>query len=74
MEPSFEQLIGKVGNRFVLVVAAAKRARQINEQRNMKKSGDEIGLQSDGTYGKAVSLALLEIARGEVNLKMKKVR
>lgn len=56
--PSLEELLAKVDSKYTLVVAAAKRARQIIEE-----SGDDD--QEDRAL-KAVSLALADIASGKV--------
>lgn len=58
LEPSFDYLLGKVGNKYTLVVAAAKRARQLNE-------GARPLVEEEGAP-KPVLLALKEIAAGRL--------
>ncbi len=58
-KPSLDELMSVVESRYTLVVAAAKRARQITEQ-------DEQGLFGSGA--KPVTHALEEIAAGKINL------
>lgn len=55
--PSLDELMTKVDSRYTLVVAAAKRARALIE--------DEMKTNQP-LYGKPVTLALEEIADGEV--------
>jgi len=59
LEPSLDSLMGKVDSKYALVVAAAKRGRQITE------AHDRV---SSDTGPKAVSVALKEIAEGAVTL------
>ena len=61
LEPSLDDLMKKVDSKYALVVAAAKRGRQITEARERVV---------DGSLPKPVSLALDEIARGvlEINV------
>mgnify|MGYP001954403493 CR=1 FL=1 len=56
--PSLEDLLDKVDSKYTLVVAAAKRARQIIEENKDDTSQDQTL--------KAVSLALVDIAKGKV--------
>jgi DNA-directed RNA polymerase subunit omega len=55
LEPSLDDLMKRVDSKYALVVAAAKRGRQITEARERVV---------DGSLPKPVSLALDEIARG----------
>jgi len=55
--PSVDQLMKRVDSKYTLVVAAAKRAREITEGKTAR--------QEDGAR-KAVSLALEEIASGRI--------
>ena len=57
LKPSMQELMKRVGNRYLLVNLAAQRARDIADQ--AEESGEQL---SD----KAVKLALDEIAAGEV--------
>ena len=61
VDPSLDELLTKVDNKFRLVTLALKRARQINESNHLK-SDDYAG----GTVIKPVSLALQEIDAEEV--------
>lgn len=56
-QPPLEELLKRVDNRYTLVVAAAKRARQILE-------GAEPLVNIDSN--KPVSIALAEVAQGKV--------
>lgn len=58
LEPSFDSLLQRVGNKYTLVVAAAKRARQLNEGSRPRVSWEEVH--------KPVLLALQEIADGHL--------
>ena len=57
LKPSMQELMKRVGNRYLLVNLAAQRARDIADQ--AEESGEELP-------DKAVKLALDEIADGEV--------
>ena len=57
LKPSMQELMKRVGNRYLLVNLAAQRARDIADQ--AEETGEQL---SD----KAVKLALDEIAAGEV--------
>ncbi|MGH2773061.1 MAG: DNA-directed RNA polymerase subunit omega [Actinomycetota bacterium] len=69
IEPSIEELSGKVDSRYTLVVLAAKRARQINSYYSQLGEGirDYVPPQisSLGENAKALSVALEEIAEGK---------
>lgn len=59
VKPSVTELLTKADNRFQLVVATAKRARQIaKENENSTKSGEES----------PVTQAAIEIAEGKVKI------
>ncbi len=64
-----DKLLTKADSRYSLVVAAAKRAREITagQLENEGKDAGDAGL-------KAVSLALEEIAEGVVEIKGKNIR
>ncbi|HHY36264.1 MAG TPA: DNA-directed RNA polymerase subunit omega [Firmicutes bacterium] len=64
MEPSFDELLKRVDSKYTLVVAAAKRARQL--LKNGNSSGD------DGRAPKPVTIALQEIAAGKLKYRRKK--
>ncbi len=59
LEPSLDDLMKRVDSKYALVVAAAKRGRQITEARERVV---------DGSLPKPVSLALDEIARGVLEI------
>ena len=59
VNPSTDELLGKVDSRYGMVVLAAKRARQLLE-------GDELKSE-DGFSSKNVTNALEEIAEGKVS-------
>jgi DNA-directed RNA polymerase subunit omega len=60
--PSLEKALSTVANRYLLVVLAAKRARQIN-----RGSPPRV----DTRYKKPTSIALEEIAHAKVEYRMK---
>ena len=57
VKPTVKELLTKVDNRFELVVATAKRARQV-------ASGDEVLINTDEEA--SVTIAANEIAEGKV--------
>jgi DNA-directed RNA polymerase subunit omega len=60
--PSLEQSLDKVSNRYLLVVLAAKRARQLNRG---------AVAQLETRQKKPTSVALEEIAHGKVGYRLK---
>jgi DNA-directed RNA polymerase subunit omega len=60
--PSLEKSLNKVANRYLLVVLAAKRARQLNRGASP---------QIDSRRRKPTSVALEEIADGKVGYRVK---
>jgi len=60
--PSLEQALSKVSNRYLLVVLAAKRARQLNR-------GAPPRVET--RYRKPTSIALEEIAAGKIEYRLK---
>lgn len=60
--PSLEKSLGKVSNRYLLVVLAARRARQLNRG---------AAPQIETRHRKPTSLALEEIAEGKVGYRVK---
>jgi DNA-directed RNA polymerase subunit omega len=60
--PSLEKSLEKVSNRYLLVVLAAKRARQINRG---------AAPQLDSRHKKPTSVSLEEIADGKVGYRVK---
>lgn len=62
-QPSIDTLLSIVDNKYALVVIAAKRARQITDERNCSK------VEEDEDLIKPVTQALIEIAEGKVGFK-----
>ncbi len=60
--PSLEKSLNKVSNRYLLVVLAAKRARQLNRG---------AAAQIESRHKKPTSVALEEIADGRVGYRVK---
>lgn len=60
VKPTVKELLTKVDNRFELVVATAKRARQISR-------GEEVLIDTDEEA--PVTIAANEIAEGKVSVK-----
>ena len=61
--PSLEQSLDKVSNRYLLVVLAAKRARQLN-----RGAQDQVEQKQ---HTKPTSVSLEEIAQGKVGFRVK---
>lgn len=55
LQPAIGNLVEKAGSRYALVIAVAKRARDLSEQEDIRKSG-----------AKPVSMAVSEIADGNI--------
>jgi DNA-directed RNA polymerase subunit omega len=55
--PSIDELLGKVDSKYTLVIAAAKRGRQL-------RSGSKKSIEAD--YSKEVTTALHEIEEGNI--------
>lgn len=70
IEPPVEQLIGKVGGRFDLVVLASRRARQINNYYSQLGGGigQYVPPQVHSLSHKPVTIALEEIAAGKLTV------
>ncbi|MGH8875301.1 MAG: DNA-directed RNA polymerase subunit omega [Acidimicrobiia bacterium] len=68
MTPSIEHLVGQIGNRFSLVVVAARRARQINAYHNQlgEGVGHFVPPQVYSLSRKPLTIAMEEIAEGKV--------
>lgn len=71
LEPRLRELYDKADSRYTLVIMAAKRAREIIDQRNEfeKNIEDFAGrdfLNRDGKYRKPLSEAISEIAREDI--------
>ncbi|MEK7444637.1 MAG: DNA-directed RNA polymerase subunit omega [candidate division NC10 bacterium] len=60
--PSLEKSLNKVSNRYLLVVLAAKRARQLNRG---------AAPQVETKHQKPTSIALEEVAEGKVGYRLK---
>ena len=59
VEPTVQELLKNVGNRYELVVATAKRARQLS-------NGEEV--LTNKKEASSVTLAAVEIAEGKVHI------
>lgn len=55
LQPPIGNLVEKAGSRYALVIAVAKRARDLSEEEDIRSSG-----------AKTVSMAVTEIADGEI--------
>ncbi|MBP3447838.1 MAG: DNA-directed RNA polymerase subunit omega [Clostridia bacterium] len=55
LQPAIGNLVEKAGSRYALVIAAAKRARDLSEQEEIRNSSN-----------KTVSMAVNEIADGSI--------
>lgn len=67
--PEIDKLLSKVDSKYTLVIASAKRARQINDYFNAIKRHDMIRVrppQIDAISGKALSIAFQEIIEEKV--------
>ncbi len=67
-EPEIDELLTKVDSKFTLVIASAKRARQINDYFNAMRHQQLVhvpGPQVETTKEKALSIALKEVAEGK---------
>ncbi|NLJ34370.1 MAG: DNA-directed RNA polymerase subunit omega [Firmicutes bacterium] len=64
IEPSFDDLLQKTDSKYTLVIAAAKRARQLLQ--------NDTALKKEGKAVKPVSLALREIAAGKLRCERKR--
>jgi len=67
-EPEVDVLLEKVDSKFTLVIAAAKRARQINEYFNAVRHQQLVavpGPQVETMSKKPLSISLKEIAEGK---------
>jgi len=86
MEPSLDELLQKVNNRYVLVVATAKRARylEVKNKDKIDRDVDDSALSAfdllDKDKGekekedKSITRALKEIANGKVKICMEETR
>ena len=68
MDPSIEELLGRVDARFTLVTMSARRARQINSYYNQLSEGlgAIVPPQVSSTSRKPLSIALEEIAADKI--------
>lgn len=60
LQPPIGNLVDKAGSRYALVIAVAKRARELSEQEDIRTSG-----------AKPVSMAVSEIADGNILVEQK---
>jgi DNA-directed RNA polymerase subunit omega len=70
MNPKIDELLENTGSRFTLAIAAAKRARQINNYyRHLGEGlGQEVGPQVQSASNKPLTLAMEEIAQDKLEL------
>ena len=72
VKPSVTDLLTKTSNRYELVIATSKRARQIVDQRNEEKKHEKEASSKDKKMDEsAVTKAAEEIAEGKVKVKLK---
>lgn len=72
VKPSVTELLTKATNRYELVIATSKRARQIVEKRNAEKKGEKETSSKDKKMDEsAVTTAAEEIAEGKVKIEPK---
>lgn len=70
MNPKIDELLKHTESRFTLAIAAAKRARQINNYyRHLGEGlGQEVGPQVQAVSNKPLTIALEEIAQDKLDL------
>ena len=72
VKPSVTELLTKTSNRYELVIATSKRARQIVNQRNLEKKLEKETNSKDKKMDEsAVTTAAEEIASGKVKIEAK---
>ena len=72
VKPSVTELLTKATNRYELVIATSKRARQIVEARNAEKKAEKESTSKDKKMDEsAVTTAAEEIAEGKVIIEAK---
>lgn len=72
VKPSVTELLTKATNRYELVIATSKRARQIVEKRNEEKKAEKETNSKDKKMDEsAVTKAAEEIAEGKVKIETK---
>lgn len=72
VKPSVTELLKKATNRYELVIATSKRARQIVDQRNAEKKLEKESSSKDKKMDEsAVTTAAEEIAEGKVKIEAK---
>lgn len=73
VKPSVTELLTKADNRYELVIATSKRARQIVNQRNEEKKYEKESSSKDKKMDEsAVTTAAEEIADGKVKIEHSK--
>lgn len=68
--PKIEEMLSKVDSRFTLVIASAKRARQINRYFNARRHQElpqVRGPQVKVTSENPLTIALEEVAQGKIS-------
>lgn len=70
MNPKIDELLDHTDSRFTLAIAAAKRARQINNYyRHLGEGlGQEVGPQVQTASNKPLTIALEEVAQDKLDL------
>lgn len=72
VKPSVTELLTKAANRYELVIATSKRARQIVDKRNEEKKYEKESASKDRKMEEsAVTTAAEEIAEGKVKIETK---
>ena len=72
VKPSVTELLTKAANRYELVIATSKRARQIVNKRIEEKRGEKENSNKDKKMEEsAVTVAAEEIASGKVKIETK---
>lgn len=69
LKPKIEDLLSKVDSKYTLVIASAKRARQINDYLNSIRRHELTGIRApeiEALSNKPLSIALEEIAETRI--------
>ena len=69
--PSIDKMLGKVGSKYSLVVAASRRARQLREgekcELKQPKSHKQVGIALEEIYGDYIKLKQDDVVTEEIN-------
>ena len=68
VKPTVGELLTKAQNRYELVIATARRARQISEERRNRIANSGEKQKNDTKQESDVTLAAIEIAEGKVKI------